>query len=478
MLLAFFFFCNLFLLCNIANASSPATDTVTGEHDLSGRVAIRHINISGNRTTKKGIILRELTFHQNDTMKLAMMAQLLEINRQNVFNTRLFNVVTLDTVHISGSMQVDINITVIERWYIWPIPFLEVSDRNFNVWWETRELSRLTYGIDFTFFNARGRNETLKIMTHFGFNQLYGFNYRIPALNRQQTIGTSFGGYVQLNHEVAVYTMNNKPVYLRSNSTYLKKAVYGFGEVLFRPDLYSTHSLRLAYSGANFDSSLLSIPGYTDANENPLQFVTVSYLFKADYRDVHFYPLKGYYIDAEVSHSIPYNIAHNSYLKSNMRLYLQLQKRWFWASRVTGKVSFEKTQPYYLQRGLGWGQDYVRGYEYYVIDGQHFILQKNNLKFALVPRRVEKLQFIPAEKFNTVPWALYVNAFVDMGYVYHYPGLSPGAANGTNNLQNHFLLGYGLGLDFTTYYDVVVRIESTLNLMNQPGIYFHFTAPI
>jgi hypothetical protein len=65
-----------------------------------------------------------------------------------------------------------------------------------------------------------------------------------------------------------------------------------------------------------------------------------------------------------------------------------------------------------------------------------------------------------------------------MGYVYHYPGLSPGAANGTNNLQNHFLLGYGLGLDFTTYYDVVVRIESTLNLMNQPGIYFHFTAPI
>jgi hypothetical protein len=51
-------------------------------------------------------------------------------------------------------------------------------------------------------------------------------------------------------------------------------------------------------------------------------------------------------------------------------------------------------------------------------------------------------------------------------------------ANRYNDLQNSLLVGYGAGFDFTTYYDVVVRLEFSMNGMGIPGIYLHFMAPI
>jgi outer membrane protein assembly factor BamA len=441
-------------------------------------VIIHSITIAGNSITKKGIILRELNFKENDTLSMVQFSDLLIRGKENIFNTRLFNFVTIDTTVQADNRLVDVSIELVERWYAWPVPYLEISDRNFNVWWETRDFTRLTYGVDFTFFNARGRNETLKIMAHFGFNQKYGFTYKMPYINHQKTLGAGFGFAIELNHELPVLTLNNEPFYIRSNSTYLKKLIGGFTEMTFRPDFYSTHTLRLAYSHYDFDSLVQAIPGFVVAEQEVQQFVGLNYLYKNDHRDVQYYPLKGYYLDVELNHAVPYATARNSWLRTNLRIYLQLSKRWYWASGFTGKLSFEKVQPYYLQRGLGYGRDFVRGYEYYVIDGQHFALLKNNLKFALVPQHVEKLGFIRTTKFNTIPLALYLNAFIDMGYVYHYAGSPSVDAGPGNTLENRFLIGYGLGLDFTTYYDVVIRVEGAMNRMGQPGLYLHFIAPI
>ena len=458
------------------NAYHPARLALTG--NSSDTVIIHQVNISGNTITQKGIILRELNFKAKDTLSLVKFSEKLINSRQNIFNTRLFNFVTIDTSFLDSHHMVDVNITLVERWYIWPIPFFEFSDRNFNVWWETRDLSRLTYGIDFTFFNARGRNETLKILAHFGFNQQFGFTYKMPYINYKKTLGTGFGFTVELNHELPVFTRNNKPFYIRSNSIYLKKLIYGFTELIARPDFYSTHTFRVAYSHYDFDSSVSNIPGFVLSKDDVQQFVSLSYLYKNDHRDVQYYPLKGYCLEVELNHDMAYETVHNSYLRTNLRIYAQLYHRWYWASGFTGKLSFEKTQPYYLQRGLGFGRDFVRGYEYYVIDGQHFALLRNNLKFALLPQRVEKIGFIHTTKFNTIPLALYLNVFADLGYVYHYPQSTPGEDYDGNNLENSFLIGYGLGLDFTTYYDLVIRVEGALNRMGQPGLYLHFIAPI
>jgi hypothetical protein len=267
-------------------------------------------------------------------------------------------------------------------------------------------------------------------------------------------------------------------VYIRNNSVYLKKLLTGFAELNVRPDFFTTHTFRLAYSRYDFDSAAISIPGFVITEKAVQQFMTMNYLYKNDHRDVKYYPLRGHCLEAEVNHSIPYKSAHNSYLRAGFRMYWQLFDRWYWASGINGKLSFEKTEPYFLQRGLGYGRDFVRGYEYYVVDGQHFVLLKNNLKFSLIPQHIEKLEFIKTDKFNTVPLSLYMNIFIDMGYVYNYSSAGSDNFNSGNTLENSFLAGYGLGLDFVTYYNIVIRVEASVNRMLQAGIYLHFIAPI
>ncbi len=460
----------LVLLCCMLNSGAQDPYVIAGS-----------VSILGNRITHPNIILRELKFHEGDTLKTVLLPGILSHAKENIFNTRLFNFVTLDTTLDRQSNRMNLSIEVIERWYVWPIPYVQLSDQNINAWLQTWDWSKLTYGVDFTFFNVRGRNETLKIITHFGFNQKYGFTYKIPYVNRKQTLGVSFGADMDLNHQVAVNTVNNQPNYFNITGAYPKQLTYAFGDLLLRPNIYVVHTFRLAYSHYYFQDSVLHVPGFSMTYDNNQDFATLWYQYKNDHRDVQYYPLHGWYFDLEFNHSMPFGFTHNTYIKSLFRKYFQLAERWYYAFSMLGKLSLESQQPYYLQKGLGYSREFVRGYEYYVVDGQHYMLFKNNLKFAILPERVEKIKFIRTTRFNTIPLALYANVFVDMGYVYAYRQLAYGPGEfyiPFNSLQNTFMMGYGLGLDFTTYYDVVIRVEGSMNLMGKPGIYIHFIAPI
>ena len=64
--------------------------------------------------------------------------------------------------------------------------------------------------------------------------------------------------------------------------------------------------------------------------------------------------------------------------------------RFFLGSSFKGKWSSNGYQPYFAQRGFGF-DDYVRGYEYYVVDGQDFWLSKTVLKSDCEPRRINLL---------------------------------------------------------------------------------------
>ena len=49
--------------------------------------------------------------------------------------------------------KINFTIDLVERWYIWPYPILEISERNFNVWWDDfqssnyQDFSRFNYGV-------------------------------------------------------------------------------------------------------------------------------------------------------------------------------------------------------------------------------------------------------------------------------------------------------------------------------------------
>ncbi len=478
----FFSSCALLFILLLLFTRAAAQPVNLHETYGSAYLLIHKIEIRGNKLTRPRIILRELRFQEGDTVQLSELPQLLKTSRENVFNTGLFNFVTLDTVRSPVSSQgIDLTIHVIERWYIWPWPFFEISDRNFNSWLETTDFSRLTYGVDVAFFNMRGRNETLKIPIHLGFNQKYGLNYQIPYVNRKQTIGFSFGGDYERNHEVIVACSKNKPVYFKDPGLYPREKFYGFLELEIRPSFYAHHSIMVSWNQYHFSDTLLMVadsmlkPFYTYSvnKQQVVSYFSFDYQYKNDRRDVKFYPLKGFYFDAElVQNGFPGADVNELYVKSNLRKYWQLSKRWYLASGVLAKVTLSPDPPYFMQRGLGFGREFVRGYEYYVIDGRNFVVAKNNLKFAILPQRVAMLGFLKSKKFNTVPYALYMNVLFDAGYVYN------SYVQPQNDLQNSLLVGYGVGLDFTTYYDIVLRAELTMNGKGEPGIYLHFMAPL
>lgn len=437
------------------------------------------IIIKGNKITRDQIILREIIFSAGDTLRCDEIDSLIFLSRENVLNTLLFNFVEMGISYpLPDSFHVVINVNVIERWYIWPKPILKISDRNFNVWWQTKDFSRLSYGVIIDWRNFRGRKENLVMQLQFGYNRVLSMQYLVPYLNRKKTLGMGFGIGFARQKETAYQTAYNKQEFFKDPDGFARQDFYAYGQFMVRRNIYNTHFLELRYDRHHFaDSLLIQNEHFTADGSTESKYLSFTYLFKSDHRDFKPYPLKGYYFDFEViKHGLwtfQDNTLNTVHFLGTFRKYWELNPRLYFATGINGKIS-AGLQPYFIIRGIGYDRDIVRAYEYYLVDAQHFAILKNNVKFALIPTKVKDISFIKSDKFGKIFYALYLNIFVDGGFgVYNQD-----FGQETNDLQNTLLVGYGAGFDFVTYYDVVVRLEFSVNFKNESGIFLHFMAPI
>jgi hypothetical protein len=118
---------------------------------------------------------------------------------------------------------------------------------------------------------------------------------------------------------------------------------------------------------------------------------------------------------------------------------------------------------------MGYLQDYVRGYEYYVIDGQHFGILRNEVKYCLFKKRFDTGM---GDRIDDLPLNVYIKAYYDCGFVkddFWYKN---------NPLNNTYLQGYGVGIDVSTFYDMVARYELTRNALGETKIYIALKANI
>ncbi len=436
---------------------------------------VRNIEIEGNSTTKNNFILRELLFVKGDTIDFSNWESISKQSIENLINTSLFNEVNinLDNNQDDGIIK----IVVVERWYLWPIPQFTIDERNFNVWWESKDFSRASMGIFLTHNNMRGRGEIMKLLLMFGYNKKIGVSYEMPYINKKKTIGIGFQSIYTTRHEVNMLTENDKQVYLKTENNEIQEDWITSAQVTYRPRIFIYHLLQFRYHQWYFSDTLLETnPNYSSNINNKLQYFGVYYKLKLDHRDYKPYPLTGYYTDIEIN-KIGLGVFDNSLnilnFKSTSRKYFKFNTRFFAAAGLIAKISNKSYQPYLLERGLGYGRDFVRGYEYYVVDGQDYVVAKTNVKFAIIPNKVFNIGIIPTDKFNKIPISLYINVFGDIGYVNNNQIYS-----NTNILPNTLLYSAGLGLDFVTYYDAVARLEWAVNGMGESHFYIHFIAPI
>jgi hypothetical protein len=431
--------------------------------------------VRGNKVTKKNIITRELPFGPGDTIPSAYLNEIVLRSQQNIFNTQLF---IYDSVAYSlNNETINFDIKVKERWYIIPAPIFEIQDRNFNQWLLTKDLFRINYGLALDWSNFTGHRDNLTIIFRRGYSERYGITYSYPYLNKAQTIGMNVAFAYSRNNEVAYKTEENVLFFHRDYNTYMREQYEGKVGVSIRNQLYQRSSIELLYVQMLIHDTVVKLnPDFFGQKRRNINYLSLQYRYTYDKRDNKPYPLKGWTIDVLMEKdglNFVYDESLN-YLSAtgSVRKYTPLSKRFFLSNQI--KVRYLNTDyiPYYFNRALGYN-DFIRGYEYYVMDGQSFGLTKNSLKYKLVKQRVVEAKFLKRfSQFSTIPYAVYLNVNFDAGYV------DDKFYGKKNPLTNSLQYGYGIGLDLVTYYDIVVRLEYSFNKLFQKGFFIHMSAGI
>ena len=440
------------------------------------KILIDNITIVGNNITKEAIILRELTFKKGEGLSQKQIEEKIKQSKENLTNLSLFNFVDIKSV--ARNTKADIIIDVVERWYIWPYPILELSERNFNVWWKEfkksnySDFSRLNYGVYLVWENFRGKNQLLKIKYRKGFKEHYLFRYEIPYFNKEKTIGISAFAQ-QFRRKKSFYnTIDNKLLYYENGDKYTTKDSEFQITILYRKNTRNKHKLRLNYLQSNIADSIKSYnPDYLKNGKLKGDYFQINYQYANEQRDYVYYPLHGHYLHFELTKNFGGSSPVNHFeAMAKAEKHIEIQNRLFIGSSFKAKVSSDGYQPYFAQKGLGF-DDYVRTYEYYVVDGQNYWLSKTAIKYELIGKTNFEIPYVKMPQFKKAHYSLYFSVFTDLGYVIDSQN------NENNELSNQLLFGRGISLDYVTYYDKMLRIEYGINRLGEKGIFLHFTNP-
>lgn len=451
---------------------------------LPPSVIVKGIFVEGNRKTKTRIITRELTFIVGDTIPLSKFGKMLEDNRLRILNTNLFAVVEMNVKDWkSGDLPVDevnVNIKIIENFFVYPVPTFSLADRNFNVWWkeQNRDLNRTNYGLSLQHINTTGQRDPLSITVQLGYTQRLGLSYELPYINKKQTIGLFTSGNYGVNRELAVLTEGNKLVFYRNNDTYVFRNFGLTVGMTITPGLLSRHVIAASFSEQTVDTAIVNRNQdyYVDSRVNQRYFA-LSYSFSHDTRDMRPYPLKG--------HLASIGISKAGLLPTDNVNALNVSMRWAQFGKISKKLSYEtvakvKTalirgpQPYTFRQGLGYGLDYTRGYEYYVVDGDDFGLLQNSLHFELFDRTFDLSKYLKwniLQGFRSLPLKCYLSGNFDVAQARGSELLAQ-----KNPLNNRTLYSGGVGFDIVAYYSWVWQIQYSWNDLGERGLFFHYKA--
>lgn len=437
---------------------------------------VSKITLHGNNITKQSTVYREMLFGEGDTI---CDANIVKQSRENLLNTSLFNFVDFEWKDDSaGANRKVLDVSMVERWYLWPIPYLAYADRNLRSWYEADNIVRLSYGFDLVYDNLWGLKHELDLTIIAGYNQNYGLSYDIPYLTHRQRLGIKTAvGYTR-NREVAYITENDKVKFFKGENKYAHESFYSSVMPYYRFGYRNKLFMLLKYDNRVFNDSLASLNAdFANAEGTRFQYLTLSAIFKNDYRDDHNYPLDGHYLELELT-KIGVGLFDYEpdvfYGKLTADWYTPISGRFYWASNVTTKVSDSKTAPYFLVQDFGYRNDYVRAFDLYVVDALNYAIFKNNLKFEILKPVTKHIPFIKNDRFGKIHLAFYANLFFDVAYTWDVvvpEGFS-------TRIANAWIYGTGIGIDFVTYYDKVLRLEYGVNGLGETGFFVHLVAPI
>ena len=478
------FYCSLILLLPLfSHAQTPPEPEVIirgnlpDARDSAKALVVKEIIVKGYKKTKPYIVLREIQFKKGDTLSFSKLEDQLRQARQQVYNTTLFSEVYFDAF-LSGENEILVTVNLRERWYIYPVPQFQLVDRNLNVWAKTYNysLDRVNYGLKFVHYNLSGRRDQLRIYLLSGYSRNISFSYTAPYSNAALTEGFTIGGGFTQNREIAYKTGRDNYLKFypndsasRAGSPFVRKSSFVSAGYIIRRGLLRKHSISLGYTHLKVSDSVISAkynPNYFKDPVNAKGFTDLQYSFQYINVDNVLYSLKGTTAAFSIlKRGIGFSGGINMLaLEGGINKYYRLGNNWFANFQLSGKLKLPFEQAYINQRGLGYGESYLRGLEYYVIDGVTSALLRSTLKKKLVsfvvPFPILK-KVIPR-----IPFTIFAKTYADLGYVYN-------KKNYDTYLNNRLMYTGGFGIDILTLYDINLRLEYSFNQMNQSGLFIH-----
>ncbi len=461
----------LFIILVIQSAQTFAQNPPT-------TAIIRDFIFEGNRKTKAQVLTREFTIGIGDTIPLSELAIKLEENRLRLLNTNMFNDVKINVKNWTFDDKVSIVISIVERWYFYPIPIFELADRDFNVWWkeQNHDIRRSNYGIRLTHSNFTGRRDPLTALIQFGYTPKFSLSYSFPYLDKKQTTGAFVDYLYSTNREIGYTTINNRVVFYKKSLKSIFTRLSYSGGITYAPGLFDKHVLSFGYSKQTLDTSVTATLNrdYFLDSRTVQAYSWLSYNYSNDTRDFKPYPMKGHLMSVNVHKAglFKEDNAHTLNVSARWSQYFKLTKKLSIETIARGKTTLNRqTQPYNFQRAIGYGGDYLRGYELFVVDGYDFGMLKNSLRLQLIDKDYDLSRYIKnklLKGWEILPIKMFLSGNFDIGYSYT-PQYKP-----TNDFNNRLLYGGGIGLDFLAYHGMLWQFEYSFNHTGQGGFYLHY----
>jgi len=443
------------------------TQNLYAQEQQDEYLVVRSVSFVGNKITKEFVIRREMNLQEGDSILVSELEDLVEFNRLRILNSQLF-VNASARIYNQTATSVDIEYTLKELFYWNAHPFVSLADRNFNVWYYDfdHKLNRLNIGADINRKNFRGRGEEIGIEGQVGFNKHLYLYYSNPYIDKSLKNGIKASIAYNTGKEIHSETDSNRQVFYRDESMNPYRWLRAEFSYLFRPDYAATHELRFAFH--HYDLShqmMIDMPNYLGGRQN-MSIPEIMYRYRYNNTDDRNYPMEGWEIDAYADQKGWGLVKDFNQWQVYLHLanYQPLYRNLSTAIHFRGRLFGPDNQPYFNYRAMGFKNDFVRGFEYYIIDGSHYGLLRTDLRQKIFHYDFQQ-NIIPIVKY--VPIDIYAKTYLDGGYVY---------SNNFGNsfLNNKMLYGYGVGVDIVFSYYLKARIEYSFNSLREKGLFLNF----
>lgn len=438
--------------------------------DSNTTVVVSEIVVTGNKKTKSYIIEREMLFRVGDTVRLNDLYSILDESRRLVYNTALFTSVEMTPV-LLDNFQLSLVSNVKEKWYIYPLPYVQLADRNFNEWWNTynADFSRLIYGVKFTHYNTSGRRDPLTITALTGYTRNISVLYSSPYSNSSLTEGFSVQASYSENRETIVRTEENNKLRLFKTDNFSRRNFAAGASYMKRKGYYYRHQIGAVINFTSVDDSVLILnPNYFNTEKNKVIYPDFTYRLQYLKVDNVNYPLDGKSFTLGIlKRGFGFTGGMNmTAIDVTANRYVPHGKNWFSTFTLAGQLKAPFRLSYVNARAFGYKEYYVRGLEFYAIDGPVSAVGKYTLKKKILHFNIP----VPFKNViaSSVPFQIYAKVYGDAGYGYSLNEFD-------SRLNNRFLYSSGAGVDILSLYDISLRLEYSFNQLGENGLFLHIT---